>query len=107
MRIELNEVIWLEAESLSFEQLVERSGLPVSLLQELVHAGGIEPLDPAAGEPQYGGRALRAARRAQRLREDFELDISALLLVLGLFDRVTELEARLNQVQVKLPRRLL
>lgn len=107
MRIDLNEVIWLEAETLSFDELLERSGLPVSLLQELVHAGGIEPLDPAAAPPQYGARALTAARRARRLQQDFELDASALLLVLGLLDRVAELEGRLHELQVKLPRRLL
>ncbi len=106
MRIEINQVVWLESERLSFEELVEHSGLPRELLQELVHAGGIEPLDPAAPEPQYSGRALSAARRARRLREDFELDVSALLLVLGLFERVAALEAQLNEAQVKLPRRL-
>jgi hypothetical protein len=106
MRIEIDEVMWLESETLSFQQLVDRSGLPVGLLQELVHAGGIEPLDPAAAEPQYGARALAAARRASRLRQDFELDVSALLLVLELFDRMAELEARLNELQVKLPRHL-
>ncbi|HEX4051911.1 MAG TPA: chaperone modulator CbpM [Steroidobacteraceae bacterium] len=107
MRIELNEVIWLEAESLSFNELLERSGLPAGLLQELVQAGGIEPLDPAATQPQYGARALAAARRARRLQQDFELDVSALLLVLGLLDRVADLEGRVNELQVKLPRRLL
>jgi chaperone modulatory protein CbpM len=106
MRIELNEVIWLESETLSFGQLVERSGLPDALLQELVQAGGIEPLDASAPEPQYGVRALDAARRARRLREDFELDVSALLLVLELLDRMGELEARLQELQVKLPRNL-
>lgn len=106
MRIELDEVIWLEAETLSFEELLERSELPARLLQELVHGGGIEPLDPAAARPQYGSRALAAARRARRLHQDFELDASALLLVLGLLDRVAELEGRLNELQVKLPRLL-
>jgi hypothetical protein len=106
MRIDLNEVIWLEAETLSFDELLERSGLPVGLLQELLHAGGIEPLDPSAAPPQYGARALTAARRARRLQQDFELDASALLLVLGLLDRVAELEGRLHELQVKLPRRL-
>lgn len=107
MRIELDEAIWLESETLSFEQLLERSGLPLSVLQELVEAGGIEPLDMAAAAPQYGARALAAARRAQRLQQDFELDVAGLLLVLGLLDRVTELETRLHALQVKLPRRLL
>lgn len=104
MRIELTEVIWLEAEALSFDELLERSGMSARLLQELVEAGGIEPLDPAAAQPRYGARALAAARRARRLHEDFELDASALLLVLGLLDRVAELEGRVNELQVKLPR---
>lgn len=104
MRIELTEVIWLEAETLSFDELLERSGMSVRLLQELVQAGGIEPLDPAAAQPRFGARALAAARRARRLHEDFELDASALLLVLGLLDRVAELEGRVNELQVKLPR---
>src|SRR6185437_10550119 len=99
VRIELNEVIWLESETLSFGQLVERSGLPDALLRELVQAGGIEPLDASAPEAQYDASALTAARRARRLRDDFELDAAALLLVLGLLDRVGELEARLNEVQ--------
>lgn len=106
MRIEIDEVVWLEAESLSLEQLLERSGLSLTLLQELVEAGGIEPLDPAAAPPQYGARALLAARRARRLHEDFELDTSALLLVLELLDRVAELEGRVQALQVKMPRRL-
>src|SRR6185437_2632442 len=105
MRIELNEVIWLEAETLSFDELLERSGLPAQLLKELVQAGGIPPLDPSAAQPQYGARALMVARRARRLQQDFELDAAALLLVLDLLDRVAELEGRLNELQVKLPRR--
>lgn len=104
MRIELNDVIWLEAESLSFDELLERSELPARLLQELVHGGGIEPLDPAAAPPQYGARALAVACRARRLHQDFELDASALLLVLGLLDRVAELEGQINELHVKLPR---
>ena len=104
MRIDLTEVTWLEAETLSFDELLERSGMSIKLLQELVQAGGIEPLDPAAAQPLYGARALTAARRARRLHEDFELDASALLLVLGLLDRVGELEGRVNVLQVKLPR---
>ena len=104
MRIELEEVIWVEAESLSLEQLLERSGLPVELFEELVAGGGIEPVDPVAAPPKYGARALHVARRASRLHRDFELDASALLLVLGLLDRVADLEAQLSLLQVRLPR---
>jgi hypothetical protein len=105
MRIELTEVMWAEQQILSFEELAELSGLPPGLLAELVHAGGIEPLPDEPG-PRYGASALAAARHARQLQEDFELDAAALLLVLGLCDRVAALEARLLELQAKLPRRI-
>lgn len=107
MRIEVTDVMWLEDHRLSLEELAELSGLPLALLQELVEAGGIESLADQPGEMRFGARALTAARRARRLREDFELDASALLLVLGLLDRVQELERHLQQLQARLPRRVL
>ncbi len=105
MRIELNEVLWLEDHALSFEELADLSGLPRALLTELVQAGGIAPLGVAESDPRFGAVALAAARHARRLREDFDLDVSALLLVLGLCDRVAELEVRLRELEAKLPRR--
>jgi MerR HTH family regulatory protein len=107
MRIELNEFVWAEEQILSFDELAELSGLPPALLAELVHGGGIQPLQPDEPRPRYGVAALMAARHARQLREDFELDTSALLLVLGLCDRVAELEARLGELRAKLPRRLI
>jgi hypothetical protein len=140
MRIELTEVTWLEEQVLSFGELTELSGLPAVVLEELVQAGVITPMEQTAGRepgepgepgethaaheahevpappeagaaPQvrgahYSAAALAAARHARRLREDFELDDPALLLVLALCDRVDELEARLRDMQAKLPRRV-
>ena len=106
MRIELTEVMWFEDHQLSLQELAELSGLPTALLAELIDAGGIEPLDAHATPPRFGARALSAARQARRLREDFELDSSALLLALGLCERVRELESRLRELQAKLPRRV-
>lgn len=124
MRVELTEVTWLEEHVLSFAELAELSGLPRAVLEELIQAGAIAPVEhPSADqsvdrdaadegahrdrelEAHYGAAALAAARHARRLREDFELDASALLLVLGLCDRVSELEARLTELQARLPRR--
>ena len=106
MRIELTEVTWLEEQVLSFSELTELSGLPPGLLEELIQAGAITPIEAReASEAHYSAAALAAARHARRLREDFELDDPALLLVLALCDRVDELEARLREMQAKLPRR--
>jgi len=114
MRVELTEVIWLEQQVLTFAELAELSGLPASVLEELVQAGAIAPLpagsdrdvSAAAQVAQFSAAALAVARHARGLREDFELDTPALLLVLGLCDRVSELTARLRELQAKLPRRV-
>ncbi len=116
MRVELTEVIWLEEHVLSFAELAELSGLPRDLLEELVQSGTIGAIDqdvdgrvdagPGGHEAHYGAAALAAARHARQLQEDFELDAAALVLVLGLCERVSELEARLRELQAKLPRPL-
>jgi len=124
MRVELTEVIWLEEQALTFAELADLSGLPHSVLEELVQAGAITPIHPDADhdidgpdagdrnvsgadrEARFSAAALAAARHARQLCEDFELDAPALLLVLGLCDRVSELTARLRELQAKLPRRV-
>jgi chaperone modulatory protein CbpM len=106
MRVELTEVAWFEEHELSFAELCEISGLTSDLLEELVHAGAITPLDSGAQDARFGAAALSAARHARRLREDFELDTPALLLVLGLFDRLHELEQHLRTLEARLPRRV-
>ena len=106
MRIELNQVVWMDEHAVSRAELVELSGLTPELLDQLIDAGGIEPLPAAAPEPRFGARALSAARQARRLQQDFELDVSALLLVLGLHERIEELESQLRALRAKLPPRL-
>jgi len=105
MRVELTEVIWFEEHAVSLSELGELAGLPESTLVDLVSCGAIEPIDAAGGEPHFGALALRAARRARRLCEDFELDTEALPLVLGLLDRIDALEQQLRSVRARLPGR--
>ena len=105
MRIELTEAAWFEEHVLSLDELCEISGLPEVVLEELVHAGAIAPL-VAGTDMRFGAAALHAARRARRLREDFELDTPALLLALGLLDRLQEMERKLRELEARLPQRL-
>jgi chaperone modulatory protein CbpM len=103
MRVELTEVLWFEEHAVTLPQLSELSALPISLLEELVSGGAIVPLDASSPEPRFGAQALTAARSARRLRDDFELDSSALILALGLLDRVHELEQQLRKLRAQLP----
>jgi chaperone modulatory protein CbpM len=44
-----------------------------------------------------------AARPPRRLREDFDLDASGLMLALGLIDRVHQLEHEIRALRARLP----
>lgn len=106
MRVELKEVTWFDEHVLSFTELCEISGLPEAVLKELVEAGAIPPLQLETQETRYGAAALVAARQARQLREAFELDTPALLLALGLLERLHEMERRLRELEARMPRRV-
>jgi chaperone modulatory protein CbpM len=117
MRIEA-EVLWFEQHVLSLPELAEISGLPGPVLEELLDCGAIAPIESSGTEPgavpgtlpgtdlRFGAAALRAARTARRLRADFELDVQALAVALGLLDRVAELEAQLRELRARQPQRM-
>ena len=50
-------------------------------------------------------RCVRLA--AGRLRADFELDLQALVLALGLLERVADLEAQLRELRARQPQPIL
>jgi chaperone modulatory protein CbpM len=107
MRIELSEAVWLEEHDLSRAELAEISGLPISVLEDLIAAGAIETRAPhgqaGAGPERFGGTAIRAARTAQRWMQDFEIDARGLVLALSLLDRVERLELQLRALRARLP----
>jgi chaperone modulatory protein CbpM len=100
MRIEISEAITIgEGGEISFAQLIEYSGLPEGELRELVAYGALAPRDPAAPSWSFDASALHAARLAERLRRDFELDANALSVVLRYVERVEALEAGLRALR--------
>ena len=105
MRVELTELVWLdERNELSLPELAELSGLPEPELIALVECGAIVPVDPEATTHSFSARWIVVARTATRLRNAFELDTQGLALALTLLERVHELEARLREIDVLLPR---
>ena len=105
MRVELTEMLWFEEHVVSLSELAELTGLPAGMLEELVSAGAIEPIDASSPEPRFGAAALNAARHVSRLRDDFDLDAQALPLVLGLLERIDGLEQQLRALRARLPGR--
>jgi chaperone modulatory protein CbpM len=93
---------FLDAETtITLDELVTASGLPRDTVIELVEWGVFQP----AGEPwTFASRTVIVARRAARLRRDFDLDLSGLALTASLLDRIDELEARLRELECQLLR---
>jgi chaperone modulatory protein CbpM len=102
MRVEL-EAIWFEEHEVTLSELAELCDLPQPLLEELIGAGAIVPLEKASAESHFGAQALATARAAGRLRADFDLDSPALLLALSLLDRMHELEQQVRVLRARLP----
>ena len=106
MRVELTEMLWFEEHSITLSELSELCALPLPLMEELVGGGVIAPLPSTGAEARFGAQALNAARTARRLREDFDLDASGLMLALGLIERVQDLEREIRALRARLPRSL-
>jgi chaperone modulatory protein CbpM len=107
MKVELTEAVWLEERGVvTLTELAECSGLSEPELEDLVALGAIEPVDPEAQQWNFAARCIVAARAACRLRNDFELDVQGLALVMSLLDRVEELEAELARQHARAPRML-
>jgi chaperone modulatory protein CbpM len=123
MKVELTDAQWLsEHAEVSVEELAELSGLSPELLRELVDYGALVPINaqgpineqvpvnaqvPASSQsPQWSFAAdcVVAVRTVSRLREDFDLDASALSVALMLIERIQGLEAQLRELQTQFPR---
>jgi chaperone modulatory protein CbpM len=102
MPVHITESIWLNTTGLcSFQQLVEVSGLSSDDLRELIDMGAIEPAE-TANQTMFRLESIVIARKARRLRDDFELDISGLALALQLLQRIDRLEHELHSLTARL-----
>lgn len=102
MSTEPGESIWLSEEGrVSLGELAALSGLPEPALRELVDYGVLVPADPQAWT--FGAHCVVTVRAASRLREDFELDLNALALVLSFLERVRALEAEVGGLRARMP----
>lgn len=88
----------------SLAELAELSGLSQAVILELVEAGLLGEASASRAGSAFRAESLMVARRAHRLRADFELDDSATVLALALLQRIEALEARLRELECQLGR---
>ena len=106
MRGEAEETAWLSDHSqVSLAELAALSGLPDTMLVELVECGALAPLEDGGGSLTFSARCVVTVRTAGRLRNDFELDANALAVAMSFLERIRELEEQLHAAQAQIPRR--
>lgn len=93
--------VWLHAqETITIEELAGASGFTVAEIRELVEYGALAP----SAESAFSASCVGCVRRAARLRDDLELDMAALALVVSFLQRIETLESELRKLTSQLPR---
>lgn len=102
------EIAWMNEHCLlTLAELSALSGLPDSMLVELVECGALVPVNPDEVQWTFSARCAVTVRKAGRLREDFDLDSNALAVAMSLLERVRDLEEQLHAAYAQIPRRIL
>ncbi len=83
---------------ISSSELALASGLLPEEIEALVDFGVFVPLESSQEAADFPAFCLIMARRAHRLRADFELNPAGLALALTYLQRIEELEARLHEL---------
>jgi chaperone modulatory protein CbpM len=95
------ELEWLDsAEPLALDALARLSGLSVQELEELLDYGALTPLDTRDNSLLFPLHCVAPLRRAARLRQDFDLDLFA-MVVLDQLRQIESLEQQLHTLQVR------
>lgn len=82
--------------SLTLTGLCHASGAEQDLVHGLVGEGLLQPTGQGPDDWRFSGDALPQTRKALRLARDFELDLGALSLVMGLLAEIDCLRSRLR-----------
>ncbi len=103
MTVQITESVWLNASDIcSLDHLVQVSGLSNDVLLNLVEAGILEPANKDPDNYFFPASCIVVARKARRLRDDFELDAEGLAVAINLLRRIDKLETQLQALQARL-----
>lgn len=106
MRPDADETAWMSDHSrVSLAELAALSGLPDTMLVELVECGALAPLQEDGDKWTFSARCVITVRKAGRLRNDFDLDANALAVAMSFLERIHELEDQLHAARAQIPRR--
>lgn len=102
MQTENYDVLWLDrVQRISLAELTALSGVSTIDVHELVELGALAPINHNDLPWAFHADCVVTLRKANRLREDLELDAHAVALALTLLEQIRRLEAELAQLRAR------
>jgi chaperone modulatory protein CbpM len=102
MPTDLRDVLWLnQSETVSITELASLAGLSEEDICELVDVGALAPARPQESPWTFSADCVVTVRKANRLRDDLDLDPDAVALALTLLEQIRTLESELSQVRAQ------
>jgi len=103
MRAEVAEALPMEQGlELTLSELAQLSGLEEKELRELVEHGVFEDVDSSSHVWKFRAQYLVVARKAERLRHDFELDAHGVAVLLRYIERIDTLQRELLELRAQM-----
>lgn len=97
------EMVWLDARQvLTLSELEEACAVRAAELQELVDDGVLQPVQRGELIGVFSAEYVMPLRKASRLRQDFDLDLFTVGLLLEYLLRIDALETKVHSLQARL-----
>ncbi|NDL63889.1 chaperone modulator CbpM [Acerihabitans arboris] len=93
--------------TLEITEICQSASISQDELLEVVALGIIAPQDNSADDWRFEPAALRELKRAQRLRQDLELDWAGIALAVSLLDEISRLKTENSRLHQRLDRFLI
>ena len=98
------EWVWLDArETVTVSELCSVCGMSAAELDELMDYGALAPLDSARSEREFSAEWVTPLRAAGKLRQDYDLDLFSVAMLLGYLNRIDALERQVQSLLAQLP----
>jgi chaperone modulatory protein CbpM len=87
---------------LTLDELIEISGFSKQDISELVDCGALE-LQSSSDHWMFKSECIVTIKKAKRLKDDFELHPSSLVLLVTLLQQINTLENEIQNLRLRLP----
>ena len=95
---------WLDTrETVSLTELSHCCGMSEAELDELVGYCALQPVTAAEPERAFSAHWVTPLRQAAKLRQDFDLDLFTVAMLLDNFNRIEVLQRQVRALQALLP----